>query len=52
MENITELVRRQRSVRTFAGKEVSADDRKKLALFMEKIDLGIAPYHLYHNYLF
>ncbi len=34
MENITELVRRRRSVRTFNGKEVNEDDRKKLALFM------------------
>lgn len=38
MENITELVRRWRSVRTFNGKEVNEDARKKLALFMEKIE--------------
>ena len=38
MENITELVRRRRSVRTFDGKEVTEEDRKKLALFMEKIE--------------
>ena len=38
MENIIELVRSRRSVRTFDGKEVCEDDRKKLALFMEKIE--------------
>lgn len=38
MENITEPVRRRRSVRTFDGKEVTDDDREKLALFMEKIE--------------
>ena len=38
MENITELVRRRRSVRTYDGKEVNEDDMKKLALFMEKIE--------------
>ena len=38
MENITELVRHRRSVRTFDGKEISEDDRKKLALYMEKIE--------------
>ncbi|MDE6017174.1 MAG: nitroreductase family protein [Acetatifactor sp.] len=38
MENITELVRRRRSVRTFDGREVNEDDLKKLALFMENIE--------------
>ncbi len=38
MENITELVRRRRSVRTFDGREVNEDVLKKLALFMEKIE--------------
>ncbi len=38
MENITELVRHRKSVRTFDGKEVTEDDRKKLALFMENIE--------------
>ena len=38
MENITELVRCRRSVRTFDGREVNEDDLKKLALFMEKIE--------------
>ncbi|MBD5528657.1 MAG: nitroreductase [Lachnospiraceae bacterium] len=38
MENITELVRRRRSVRTYDGREVNEDDLKKLALFMEKIE--------------
>ena len=38
MENITELVHNRRSVRTFDGREINEDDRKKLALFMEKIE--------------
>ena len=38
MENITELVRHRRSVRTFDGKEVSENDKEKLALFIEKIE--------------
>ena len=38
MENITELVRGRRSVRTFDGREVDEDDLEKLALFMEKIE--------------
>ena len=38
MENITEPVRRRRSVRIFDGKEVTEDDREKLTLFMEKIE--------------
>ena len=38
MENITELVRCRKSVRTFDGKEVSDDDKNKLALFMENIE--------------
>ena len=38
MENITELVRCRRSVRTFDGRKVNEDDLKKLALFMEKIE--------------
>lgn len=38
MENITELVRRRRSVRTYDGREVNENDLKKLALFMEKIE--------------
>ena len=36
MENITELVRRRRSVRTFDGKEINEDDMKKLDLFMKQ----------------
>ena len=38
MENITELVRRRRSVRTFDGKEITENDKEKLTLFMEKIE--------------
>lgn len=38
MEHISELVRARRSVRTFAPKAVSAEDREKLRTFMEKID--------------
>ena len=38
MENITELVRRRRSVRTFDGKEINEDDMKKLDLFLKTIE--------------
>lgn len=38
MEHITELVRSRRSVRTYDGKEVSAEDLNKLSSFMSKID--------------
>ena len=38
MENITELVRCRRSVRTFDGKKVNEDDMEKLILYMEKIE--------------
>lgn len=38
MEQIAELVRSRRSVRTFDGKEMSAEDFKKLSAYMEEID--------------
>lgn len=38
MENIAEIIRNRRSVRTFDGKEVSAEDMEKLSSFMAKID--------------
>ena len=38
MENIQELVRDRRSVRTFDGREVSAEDLEKLSSFMSKTD--------------
>lgn len=38
MENVTELVRCRRSVRTFDGKEVSEADRQRLSAYMEKIE--------------
>ena len=38
MENITEIIRNRRSVRTFDGKEVSTEDMEKLSAFMVKID--------------
>lgn len=38
MENIQELVRSRRSVRTFDGREINAEDLKKLSTYMEKID--------------
>lgn len=38
MENIEELVRNRRSVRTFDGREVSAEDLEKLTSFMSKTD--------------
>ncbi|MDE7294257.1 MAG: nitroreductase family protein, partial [Oscillospiraceae bacterium] len=38
MENVAELIRRRRSVRTFDGKEVTEGGKEKLALFMEKIE--------------
>ncbi len=34
MENITELVRRRRSVRTYDGREVNEDDLKKYTKFL------------------
>ena len=37
MEHITELVRNRRSVRTFDGREISAEDLKKLSVFLEEI---------------
>lgn len=49
MENITELVRNRRSVRTFDGREVNEDDLKKLASFMEKIE---NPYGIPVNFKF
>lgn len=38
MEHIQELVKSRRSVRTFDGREVSAEDLEKLSSFMGKID--------------
>lgn len=38
MEQIAELVRSRRSVRTFDGREIDAEDMKKLSAYMEKID--------------
>ena len=38
MENIRELVRGRRSVRTFDGSKINAEDFKKLSEFMEKLD--------------
>ena len=38
MENIRELVRARRSVRSFDSRELSAEDREKLTAFMEKIE--------------
>lgn len=38
MEHITELVRSRRSVRTYDGKEINAEDLEKLSSFMSKID--------------
>lgn len=38
MEHIQELVRNRRSVRTFDGREVSAEDLEKLTSFMSKTD--------------
>ena len=35
MENITEIVRGRRSVRTFDGNEVNMDDLNKLSLFSD-----------------
>lgn len=52
MKNITELIHRRRSIRTFDGQEVNEDD-------MQKIDLGdsTVPFCSYgqrkcHKYLF
>lgn len=38
MENIAELIRNRRSVRTFDGSKVSEEDLEKLTAFMEKIE--------------
>lgn len=38
MENIKELIRSRRSVRTFDGREVSEEDLQKLSSFMAKIE--------------
>ena len=38
MDNIEKLVRERRSVRTFDGRELTADDKKKLCAYMETID--------------
>ena len=38
MENVTELIHCRRSVRTFDGKEVNADDMEKLKVYTEKIE--------------
>ncbi|MCH5337439.1 MAG: nitroreductase [Acetatifactor sp.] len=38
MDNITETIRNRRSVRTFDGKEIIAEDMEKLSSFMAKID--------------
>ena len=38
MEHIQELVRNRRSVRTFDGREISAEDLQKLSSFMSKTD--------------
>lgn len=38
MEQITELIRSRRSVRTFDGREISEEELKKLTAYMEKID--------------
>lgn len=38
MENVKELVRGRRSVRTFDGSKINAEDFKKLSEFMEKLD--------------
>ena len=38
MEQITELIRSRRSVRTFDGREMNEEDLKKLSSYMEKID--------------
>ena len=38
MEHIAELIQGRRSVRTFDGREVSAEDQEKLLVFIEKIE--------------
>lgn len=38
MEQITELIRSRKSVRTFDGREINEEDLKKLSSYMEKID--------------
>ena len=38
MENITELIRGRRSVRTFDGREINEEELKKLSSYMEKLD--------------
>ena len=38
MDNIEKLVRERRSVRTFDGRKVTAEDREKLCRFIETID--------------
>ena len=37
MENITELVRNRRSVRTFDGREISAEEKEKLSSYINNI---------------
>ena len=43
MDNIEKLVRERRSVRTFDGRELTAEDKEKLCTFIETID---NPYNL------
>ena len=38
MENINEIIRNRRSVRTYDGREVSQEDLGKLTVFMESIE--------------
>ena len=38
MDNIEKLVRERRSVRTFDGRELTADDKEKLCAFIETVD--------------
>ena len=38
MEQVSELIRSRRSVRTFDGREINEEDLKKLSSYMEKID--------------
>ena len=38
MNDITKIARGRRSVRTFDGREIDTDDRKKLSSFIEKIE--------------
>ena len=38
MEHVTELVRGRRSVRTYDGRDLSAEDLEKLSSFMAKLE--------------